>query len=414
MNDMDSREKVTEVNVGLIGQAFKKRPLIVLGWCFTFTIASLLYAYIQPTIHKARVTVLVVPDTASVAGIPMLRSGTGIELLAGMLKSNTNLTAVSEATRTTNERVEKLRDVSVDLRAGIIEISATNSDKDLILDIVKTSIVSLREIDERLRKSRRRQSVTLLAELIEQKRADLTEAEQKLRDYRKQAMTDGDQAQVLKIDLRTREGELASVIAALADLRSRLRGAVSDPENLSLDTAPLQDLRQTLANAELALAESRAVLGPSHPDIGRMEARVSATRESLASEIELYLVAIEDATLGLGEAQGLATLETRRVSLQAQVDALKVLVSTMPEESMQMRMLFAETDYLAKAVGELETSHSRALVEASRDPLAWEVLDPPHILDKPVNKRYPRSATAGAILGLLIGIYLAIRRLKVS
>ena len=257
-------------------------------------IASVVYTFVSEPIFEAKasiITPVVQNQGASLFGASA--GGSTLDMFAAMMLSETAVKSVIEGTDITRGRLKKIRDIEIDGASNLIRLSVQHTDREFALELVARTISSLKTLDEELRVSKKRRSMESIADAIEIKSNELEEAEQQLRDFREQALADGDLQSVFKLDLRAKEANLASLTATVDELKGRLSDAVGDTSTLSLETIPARDLRNQLVSAQVDLTTKQTTLAPEHPEIVALNSRITALSSQIQKEIERYLQAVD-------------------------------------------------------------------------------------------------------------------------
>ena len=137
----------------------------------------------------------------------------------------------------------------------------------------------------------------------------------------------------------------------------------------------------------------------------------------MESEIAAYLKSVQEGDLDPTRVQGdseqgsrIIGLEAQRVAWQAKVEAMKIIVDKIPEEQKRRQGLERKINMLEEVVSGLTVQYEQARINETVDPNRWEVLDAPHLADKPVNKSYSKSLVLGLMLGLVLGSLYAVRQ----
>lgn len=405
-------ESVVEFDLSEVTSRLRENRLLIGALALIGAALSVGYTIIQEPVYETRASIILPVLQANRPGLlgGLAGGGSTLDMLAAIMQSDRADNAVLKDLPLTKRQLKAARDIQTDARANIVKINVQNPDPELTRTIAQRTIDTLRALDDELRGAPRLQSLNRIKQSLDERNKALEAAENRLRDFREGALVDGDLTNEFKALLRTKEAEAASTRSAVADLKNRLASAAKLGDRLSLEAEPAKTLRNQLREAQVDLTSKRSILGPENPEVVEAQAKVDALSDKVQKEITGYLGAVDRSIVGGSDPEGLASLETKRVMLEAEAEALRDVVQRIPEESFQIRMLEARAETLRLVVQQLEGQLETARVELAVDPQAWTVLDAPHTLPDPVNKSLSRATFLGAFVGLAIGLFLALRK----
>jgi uncharacterized protein involved in exopolysaccharide biosynthesis len=167
--------------------------------------------------------------------------------------------------------------------------------------------------------------------------------------------------------------------------------------------------QRKLTDIEYKLRVARTTFAEEHPEVVRLKRVEKETQEQFQSDVKKYMSSVNknvDPTI--------ATLEAKRMLLEYQVSQARKLAKVAPEEGMQLARYVAEVLTLRKVSTTLRGQYEQAKLEAEISKVRWNVLDPPYIERKPVNKRYRVPVLTGAAAAFTISMIIAFIRFRKS
>ncbi|MGB3311864.1 MAG: polysaccharide biosynthesis tyrosine autokinase [Nodosilinea sp.] len=163
------------------------------------------------------------------------------------------------------------------------------------------------------------------------------------------------------------------------------------------ENARYQALVQELLQLDNAIAEASTLFLDSSPDLQALKEQ----RQNL-----LLLLAREGTNAQQELALRLEGLETREAALQQTLTSLNVEVDSLASVARQFtdldRELLIATENLTQLLARRETLE----IEAAQRELPWELITPPTLTIS--NSSLPRNVALGVVLGLLLGIGVAL------
>lgn len=198
--------------------------------------------------------------------------------------------------------------------------------------------------------------------------------------------------------------ELNKQLTQTAADRIQLQALLNKVRNGSPDALPqvhdsllIQQLTQKLAEVRADLAQSRAIYGPNHPNVirlenqsGELESELNEQKRAILDEVEIeYGAAQAREHLMAGKVKE----TTQRLSLMSQYNALKreAQASTELYNSLYSKVREAEISVASK-------SNNIRVVDRAR------------VLDKPTRPRRLLNLASGFLSGLVLGIVVAFVR----
>jgi len=160
------------------------------------------------------------------------------------------------------------------------------------------------------------------------------------------------------------------------------------------DSLLIQQLTQKLADVRADLAQSRAIYGPNHPNVKRLENQRDELQAQLNKQKKSILNELKTAYAAARAREQLMSREvtdtTRQLSLVAQYNSLK-------------RKAQANTELYNTLYAKVEEA---AISAASRSSNV-RIMDPARVLDKPTRPRRLLNLVLGLAAGLVFGLVAA-------
>jgi succinoglycan biosynthesis transport protein ExoP len=386
-------------------------------------VVSTVYALITPRVWKGEFQiVLAAPDSggsrlaklaaanpilANLAGFGGGGSGDNLETEVKVLESPSVLKPVFDFVRSSKQRAGQktegmrfsswVKNVKVELEKGtsVLNISYTDTDKNLILPVIQHISREYQDYSGRDRRRDIANAVVYLKEAI----ADLTP---KAEDSMKRA-----QAYALSNGLGLSDGMPAS-----GDAGGSGGGASSVEASRQQAQAKLLVLQQQLAQARtngnrvLFQAPQLGANAELYKQYQATEARLSDLRSRLRDNDELVrnlqrqrlslIGTLNRQTIGLLQGE----LATATATLQA---------SSRPKEVvLKHRELVRKAIRNEKTLSELENQLQIAQLEQAKQTEPWELISTPTLLDAPVAPKKSRIMAVGLLAGLVAGCGVAV------
>ena len=169
-----------------------------------------------------------------------------------------------------------------------------------------------------------------------------------------------------------------------------------DPDALPQvhESSLIQQLTQKLAEVRADLAQSRAIYGPNHPNVKRLENQREELQAQLNKQKQGILDQLRTAYAAARAREQLMSHEvtdtTRQLSLVAQYNALK-------------REARANTDLYNALYSKVQ----EAAISAASKSSNIRIVDPARVLDRPTRPRRLLNLFLGLVAGLVLGIVTA-------
>jgi capsular exopolysaccharide synthesis family protein len=195
-------------------------------------------------------------------------------------------------------------------------------------------------------------------------------------------------------DLSKQRAQTASDRVQLEALLNRVHNG--DPDILPQvhDSMLIQQLTQKLAEVRADLAQSRAVYGPNHPNVKRLENQSSELQKELAQQKQGILEELKSSY---------AVAQAREQSASRAVDAANRQMSLVAEYSALRREAQANTELYNSLYSKVE----EAAISAASKSSNIRILDQARVLDTPTKPRRVLNLILGLIGGLVLGVVAA-------
>lgn len=397
------------------------------------------YTLFAPPVWEAKATIVFPVKSPSILGsggigeasmgLAALAGGpTPLKVFGGFLESQRTLGFVAKRTNMTPREVREMRLVLDQAMESSLTISARSRDADLAKRVVALHLQALDRINVDLSQPLVGDDVRTITEQLVAGKRKLRDAEQRLLAFQRQAKTApavaasgmGEEAAVVPgasrwADMaRSLEIEKGRVDAAIASVRAHLRSVAAAQGELPVDMPAVAKWRDKLAEAEYNLRVSLLTLSPESAEAEKLRQAVALSKARLRKEVDAYARSAGLGVAGTAEKPngdaGLSALLLQQAGVDAQLLAVRRLASLAPTEAIELTRLTREVATASAVVTQLEGMRTMAVLQKERDPNRWEVLDPPQIDDKPVNKSFSKNLTIAALVGLLFGSLGALYR----
>ena len=242
------------------------------------------------------------------------------------------------------------------------------------------------------------QSVQWLSEQLKDIRKQMEDSNRALADYQKaNGVADVDQGKStfgeMLADLNRQRAQTATDRIQLQALLNKVRGDADALPQVH-DSQLIQQLTQKLAEVQADLAQSRAIYGPNHPNVKRLENQRDELHAQLNNQKKSILKELKTAYAAARARERLMTREvtdsTRQLSVVAEYNSLR-------------REAQANTDLYNTLYSKVEDA---AISAASRSSNA-RIVDPARVLDKPTRPRRLLNLVLGLAAGLVLGLVTA-------
>ena len=398
----------------------QRKPVIafVIGCMALFATWTL----VVPPIYEAK-TSLIVPvkssrDVGLAGALGIVAPGASpTSMIEAVLKSETTLETVAGQVGLKKKKLRKMVKISRVRGFEVVWVKVEDKDKDRALRIAGAYVSSLEAQFEELNVPSKSEDATALKAALDERAAELAEADEALKQFDSEAVTDLAAAETFRSRLRIFEVDLQAIESGLEDARKKTEQKAGVASDQPTDLPPAVAWRDKVVDLQYRLDVAQLRYGDKHPQVVNLQAEVDQALATMESEIAAYLKSVREGNLDptgvqLDGEQGtrIVGLESQRVALQAKVEAMNRIVEKIPEEQKMRQELTRDIGTLEEVVSRLTVQHEQARISETVDPNRWEVLDPPHQADRPVNKSYAKSLVLGLLLGLVLGVAYVVRR----
>jgi uncharacterized protein involved in exopolysaccharide biosynthesis len=413
-------------------------PLWERRWLVAIVLAvslglGICYTFFAPPVWEAQATVIFPVRQPSVLGASgadasalasALGGPTPVRVYAGILESARTRAFVAEQTGMRRKEVEKMTKVLDQSMENSITVLARSTDPELAKRVVQLNLDALETINEDLNMPLAENDVDALNKRIDDQRTRIAEAEGQLLEFQNTAIT----APRVTAAGTSRETAIlaapASWVATLRELeiqRAKVESEIkqayqwgdriaANGEETPSPFPGAEKWRTTLAELDYELRVAKLTYSTQAPEVTKIEDQIEIARTKLEDEIASYVEATRAgfiAPSGTG-ALDIPKLLSDKVSLDAQIEAVGKLVELAPGEAIElsrrMREIATDTMILHTLEGQLQL----AILQQSRDPNRWEVLDSPTLSEEPVNKSFLRNGVVSLFGGLVLAFALAL------
>lgn len=389
--------------------------------------AGIAYTLFAPAIWEAKATIVFPVRTPSLLGASSfdqtslaatLTGGpTPLKVFGGMLQSQHALEFVAKGSGLSKREVKDMRSIQDQAMESSLTVTARDKDPERAKKVVQLHLDALQQINKDLAKPLSADDADLLKSKVDEQRAKVAAAEQRLLRFQNSAVTapslsmggGGKEGTILPASakwaeaLRQLELESKRVNSSIQEIESRSHAIAKNGGNLPAAIPPVQKWREKLTDMQYELQVQQLTLAPDAPEVVKLQKAIDVTRRQMRSEIDKYAAASSEGTV-----DKLPDLVTQKVVLDAQLEAVGKLAKLAPGEAIQLSRLTREVSTEGSILQQLQAQYELASIQADRDPNRWEVLDEPEVDEKPVNKSFSRNGILSLILGVTFGAFAAL------
>jgi len=387
------------------------------------------YTFFVPAKYEARTTLFFPTRMPSITGPGATEASasasllgaagpTPIKIFRAFLESQTALDYVVSKSGVERQKLIDIRNFAEDSGASTLTMSIVLTDGGEAKNLLDYHLEALRSINNAVSEKYVSDEVSTLQKEVEATRQALRQADRKYIDYLRATGTaptlPGNPAQspapVNEWQKQRDKAlvDLAGVNALLDQATIRFKQAMGQGGQAPADIPPVRRLRPMLVDARTELGLKQRSLGPEAPEVKRLREKIAELEQDLRREVEKYYASVKkglvDPTSGINSPTEVSSMLLQKARLEAEINSLTPLVKLAPDESTNLTKLAREVAYrsemLKTALVQLEMEKLLAL----RDPNKWSLLDPPRIMEKPVNKRFGQMTAISAAVGLFLGI----------
>jgi uncharacterized protein involved in exopolysaccharide biosynthesis len=255
----------------------------------------------------------------------------------------------------------------------------------------------------------------------------LTEAERKLRDFKKQHKTVVMQEEAKQIigKLVDAEDALSSAIIArktaearLADMQKQLaeQSQTIVSAKTVTDNPIVQYLQREMARLEIQAESLSANYGEANPELKDLETQLAEYEKRIRREVPRIVSQETTSTNPLYEflrqeeinsLVNITVSKARESALRERIMALEEKLTQMPDEEMELTRLTREVETYNRIYLTLRQSESEAQLAKESIFTNISILDEPDIPLEPAAPRVMLNTAIGGVIGLMLGLGLA-------
>lgn len=398
------------VQISDVSQQLARRWKTVGGLALLGAVGALVYTVVIPPQWRAAALVLVPEAESPASQIAAIgqNKGSTLSILAGVMGSHSSLKAVADKVTLPIAKVDKKLRVEADIPSGQIVVSFTSKSKEEAMSAVQTVIERTRELDRTVGFSMAGRQAAELEKSLKTKQADLSKAEEELRDFQSRATT-------APVDSTEKGG---SYLRKLQDLDLALIGASKRLE-AALDTAQIQSrentlpsgseqfqqIREELLKAETEFEAAKRTYTDNAPEYQTAKRRLESVQKTLKGEVDLH---VRSMNKGLNER--IAGLTAEKVVLENQVKVARRLVEAAPGEAIGLQRALRKVRLADMTYSKVLEQYEQATINAQTSKVKWTVLDEPYLDEDPVNKNFIFNIGVFGFLGAVAGVFIVTRR----
>lgn len=289
--------------------------------------------------------------------------------------------------------------VDHDPGSRVISLSVGARDPELAASITNTLALLYVERMADARHEAVTKSVEWLSAQLKDIRKQMDDSNRALADFQKEnGVADLDQGKStfgeMLADLNKQRTQTATDRIQLEALLNKVHDGNPDALPQVHDSSLIQQLTQKLAEVRADLAQARAIYGPNHPNVKRLENQGNELQAQLTQQKQSILEELKTAYSAAQARERLMSREvtdtTRQLSVVAQYNALK-------------REAQANTDLYNTLYSKVQ----EAAISSASKSTNIRIMDPARVLDKPTRPRRLLNLILGLGSGFVIGIFSA-------
>jgi len=289
---------------------------------------------------------------------------------------------------------------------NLVEVSFKSVYPRLATDIVNMLVDEFVRFTIETRYEATQQTSEFLNEQIAQLRDELAAKERELQRY-------GEDKKLLALDDKASSvvNKYTEVSKAYTDAtikRIKAEADLNQLKSLNIDSPaqfvsnPLvQTLRTSYAQIKSEIEEKSKTLGPGHPDMIQLQAKLDSTKSELQSEISKAIKAQE---------AELQAARTNEASLRGLQETQRADVSRTNSDAILYRSIQVDVENTKNLLNQMVAKQKEAQVSARMTGMGTsyiKIVDRAVVPDKPVGPIPLRNAAVALILGLILGLGFA-------
>ena len=255
----------------------------------------------------------------------------------------------------------------------------------------------------------------------------LTEAEKRLRDFKKKHKTVVIQEEAKRLieKLVDAEDSLSSAIIAIKTAEARLtdiQEQLKEQDQMTVsaktvtDNPIIQYLQREMAELEIQSESLKVNLGEANPELRDLQNRIAEYKKRIREEIPKIVsqeTTSNNPLYGFLRQQEINSLiditvsKTRESAVRERIKALEEKLTKMPDEEMQLADLTREVETYNRIYLTLRQSESDAQLARESIVNNISILDEPDIPLKPAAPKVLLNTAIGGIIGLMLGLGFA-------
>ena len=373
--------------------------------------------YLAPIKYRGTTSILVItPNLSGAAGqlaVLNASAATPLRTIKGVMVSDRETRAIIDKFKLDWRKFEFEFQVTDESQTNQLQISYDSEDPKLILNLLQFSVDKLGELDKEFNFSVGTKQAVALGDEVKKKEEQVKKAEDGLLKLQKSLKTISDPTDPKSVAIylekyQKLEMELGGVKEQLKILRGQLSSATAD-SSIPSAIPPAIAWQKKLSDVEYRLRVARTTMGEQNPEVVRLKRIEEQTKAQYQSDVQKYLTSVNK-----NLDPNLALLESKRLLLEYQATQARELARIAPDEGLELARYVTEVLTLRKVLATLRGQYEQAKIEAEVSKVRWNVLDPPYIERKPVNKRYRIPVLSAMSLVFTLSMIVGFWKLRKS
>jgi len=286
-------------------------------------------------------------------------------------------------------------------QSSLVDVSFSDPDPKLAAKVVNTLAQSYIEQSLDLRFAASQEAAVWLKEKLVEGRKKLEESEAKLNQYKRDnnivALDDKESITAQKLEQLNKDLIAAQTHRMEAETRFK-EVSRGQPISQVLNNPLIQTLKGQEAKIIAEQSELSRKFGPEHPRMIRLNNELSATRSKIGAEMGQVVQAIKNEYY-MAKAQ--------EENLKAALESQKSSTQDLSDLNIQYRVLLRDVETNRALYENMLKSLKTTTATENTPATNIRIVYPATIPDSPVSPRKARNLALGAVMGLVLGVGLA-------
>ena len=418
----------------LLGQ----KPLLLTS-AVLLGIVGMAYTSFVPARYEVKSTILLpgtkaqssLASAAQSLGVSTGSADTTLPMFRKILESESVTSAVSKKCGLPNRTLRQIRTIEDDGKTNSIDITVQHRDKAFAIKVASEYIVALRAENSKLSLPSKGRRIDNLLAALNNKNQALSEAEEKMERFVSTAKTSPGVAAPLEVSSGSGstagtgaggsgsttipafryQDQVTTLSIELEKLDNQLKLIDSKSEQASKiqpdDFPPVAAWKEQRSELQARLNTARALYNSESPEYRDVQTEYNEVEKLQQKDVDKYLDAVKRRVTG-----DVSKLDQDRAAVIRKIESIRRLANAAPREALEYQRLLRNVSTLSQIAANFRLEYERAKLDSADDPNRWEVLDAPTAAEEPVNKKYSRNVSLGALAGFFLAMPFALKRAR--